>query len=101
MLRGWKLVDIATDFRDHAARRDPIYARDGRQKVDLVLKGPAAFLNFLLEFRDRGIQEMHLVKEFLHLKTVSLLKATLECESQLRDLVPQLGSGHLSKFGWI
>ena len=101
MLRGWKLVYISTDFRNHAARRDPIYAGDGPQKHDLLLEGPAAFLNFLLEFRDRGIEEMQLVKEFINLKTMSFLKAAFECQLQFGNLVPQLGSGHIRKLGWL
>jgi len=87
MLRSREWAHVAADFRDHAGCRDSIDAGDGYQQVDFVLKRLIAFLNFLSEFRNSGVQELQLIQEFLQLQTVPLLKPAFECQAQLRDSV--------------
>ena len=79
MLGSRKLVHIAADFGDHAARRDSIDTRNDHQQVDLVLKRMTGCSIFCANSAIVASRNLQLVKEFLQLETVPFLKATFEC----------------------
>ncbi len=98
MLGGWELIHVAPNFREQAAGCDPVHTGYRHQPLDLFVPGLAALLDLLREFGDLVVEKMHLIQQFLHLKTVPLLKTALEGQTEFWNFASQLGLSHFRKF---
>src|SRR5437867_9748750 len=97
MSRGGELLHVRPDLSDEVLRRPLLDPRDGHQSLDGFLERARHLIDPFVEPCDLRIEEFKVIEQSLEEESVVVPDATMQRNSQIRDLAAQAPESQFGK----